>query len=74
MILPVTNTEARDIIVALTAIMAGPKVGGSTKFDCTPGGGCPAGICDRSYPGGICVDISAGRERFEEKLKWNAER
>jgi hypothetical protein len=74
MILPVTNTKARDIIVALTAIMAGPKVGGSTKFDCTPRGGWLAGICDRSYPGGICVDILAARAHFEEKAKWNAER
>jgi hypothetical protein len=48
-----TNEVAHRIMIRFTVMMAGTSEGGSTKLDCTPGGGGAAGILDRSMPGGM---------------------
>ena len=39
-----TKESAQETMIVLTAIIAGPNDGGSTKLELIPGGGSPTGI------------------------------
>lgn len=54
-----TKAKVKKVTMVPIAIVAGPRDSGSTKFGATPGGGFPAGICERSAPGGM-VSIVTG--------------
>ena len=56
-LMPTKKTVSTSNTTATTVVRA-DNVGGSTKFDTTPGGGGARGIIDRSRPGGSEVAIA----------------
>ena len=48
-----TKMDASTIITVVTTIVSVARLGGSMKLDWTPMGGSPAGVLERSVPGGI---------------------
>ena len=52
----VKRAETKTAVITMNVILmpstAGANDGGFTKFGITPGGGIPAGIFERSVPGG----------------------